>query len=116
MIRWIKLFYSNIRSSVQNNGWVLQAFPLTRGVRQGCPLSPNLFILSAEILGNNIRKKKKINGIIIEYTEFRTNQYADETTIFLNGSESLIFATLEVLESFGQLSGLRLNYEKTKAM
>ena len=55
-------------------------------------------------------------GFIIEYTECRTNQYTDDTTIFLNGSRESFFATLKVLESFGQLSGLRVNYEKTKAM
>ena len=54
--------------------------------------------------------------IIIEYAEFRISQYADDTTIFLNGSRESFFATLEVLESFGQLSGLRENYEKPKAM
>ena len=93
MIRWVKLFYSNIRSSVQNNGWVSHAFPLTRGVRQGCPLAPYFFILSAEILGNNIRKNKKINGIIIECTEFKISQYADDTTIFLNGSREFFCHT-----------------------
>ena len=47
LILWIKLFYIDI-SRIQNNGWSLDFFTLSRGVRQGCPLSP--FILCAEIL------------------------------------------------------------------
>ena len=71
LISWINLFYNDTTCSVQNNGWVLEPFSLTRGVRQGCPLTPYLFIVAAEILGNVIRKKKEVKGIYVEDTEFK---------------------------------------------
>ena len=56
--RWISTFYTNIESAVTNNGFLTNWFKPSRGVRQGCPLSPFLFILSAELLANKIRQDK----------------------------------------------------------
>ena len=65
LITWIKLLYTDISSSIQNNGWSSEFFQLNRGVRQGCPLSPYLFILCVEILGNAIRNSDQIKGICV---------------------------------------------------
>ena len=65
LITWIKLFYTDISSSVQNNGWSSEFFQLNRGVRQGCPLSTYVFILCVEILGNAIRNCDQIKGICV---------------------------------------------------
>jgi len=58
LISWIKLCYHNIESCIFNNGWASNYFSPRRGVRQGCPHLPYIFILCAEILANKIRQNK----------------------------------------------------------
>ena len=43
-----------------NNGWANPFFHTSRGVRQGCPLSPYLFVLSVEMLAHYVRNKQDI--------------------------------------------------------
>ena len=45
--RWVHLFYTGPRSSVLINGFFTPFFNLSRGVRQGCPLSAPLYVLIA---------------------------------------------------------------------
>ena len=63
LLNWLKVFYCNSQSCILNNGWASNFFVLNRGVKQGCPLSPYLFILSVEVLANAIREKNEIRGI-----------------------------------------------------
>ena len=65
MKTWVKILYNNIKSSVINNGYISGAFPVSRGVRQGRPLSPYSFILCAEIMATVIRNEKQIQCISI---------------------------------------------------
>ena len=116
LLNWIELFYCNIESCILNNGWASNFFKLSRGVRQGCPLSPYLFILSAEILADAIRKKQRIKGIEINGIDFKLSQYADDTTLILDGSKESFLESVILIETFGNISGLRLNIKKTEAL
>ena len=115
IISWINLFYRCPESCVLNNGWASNFFDIQRGVRQGCPLSPYLFILSAEVLAKAIRKDKKIVGILVNNKEIKLSQYADDTALTLDGSKKSLIASLEMLDDFYEVSGLRLNDTKTEA-
>lgn len=113
--QWIDTFYANISSCVINNQTSSKYFDVKRGVRQGDPLSPYLFILVVEILSLNIRDNKAIHGIRCGNKEIKLVQYADDTTgIFKNIKSAKEF--LKAVELFSKCSGLKLNREKTEAL
>ena len=112
MKRWVSTFYSNIESTVVNNGNRTNWFKPSQGVRQGSPLSPYLFILSAELLANKIRQDSTVKGIKIFGNEIKLSQFADDTTLFNADLGSL--KILKIVEDFGKLAGLYLNVKKQR--
>ena len=111
--RWIQIFYKNIKSTVLVNGQSSPWFEIKRGCRQGDPISPYLFILCSEILAIMIRENKNITGITIGETEHKISQFADDTELFQNGERKTFEETIHMIETFGQISGLKINIEKT---
>ena len=95
---------------------VSEFFPIKRGCKQGDPIGPYLFFLCAQILCEMKLTNKNINGIKIGSEEFKISQFADDTTIFMDGSESSLQHTLNMLEIFGSLSGLKMNLSKTRRL
>jgi len=72
----------DIESEALSNGFPMNWFKPSRGVRQGCPLSSHLFILTAEILSNKIRQNSTIRGIRIFGSEIKLSQFANNTNLF----------------------------------
>ena len=114
--KWINIFYTNIKSCILNNGHCSERFELGRGVRQGDPLSPYLFILATEILASAIIRSKDIKGIKVDDTEYLISQLADDTTLFLENNENSFKRCIHILEQFSSISGLKMNYTKTLAI
>ena len=114
--QWVSLLYAGIKSSIINNGHLSEQFSLTRGVRQGDPLSPYLFILAVECLSAAIKYHPNINGIKIDESEYLISQLADDTTLMLDGSKTSLKYTLSIFSNFEKCSGLKVNLDKTQAI
>lgn len=112
-IHWVQTFYKNISSCVLNNGFSTGPFQIQRGVRQGDPLSPYLFIIALEVLAISIRENKDIQGIMVDNEEIKLEIFADDLTAFLRNDQSL-GNLLDIAEQFGKCSGLCINYDKTE--
>ena len=61
--------YNKHLACVSNNGFSTQFFKISRGIRQGCPISALLFILVVEIMSIKLKESKDINGIIVNDKE-----------------------------------------------
>ena len=115
LIKWIKTFYTNIESCVSNNSVTSQYFKISRGLRQGDPLSSYIFVLCVEILAIAVRNNDDIQGIEINENVIKIAQYADDTTAILKDVRSAR-NFLQLLERFSKISGLKINKEKTEAL
>ena len=78
-----------------------------------CPLSALLFILVAEILSINLRSNQNVKGIIIDQSEYKIIQLADDTTIFTKVLDSLQ-AFIADFKHFESVSGLNANLDKSE--
>ena len=73
---------------------------------------PYLFILSVE----GLCQKKEIPGKTVKDKEIKLSQYADDTTLILDGSEESFLESLKIIDYLGNISGIRLHSKNTEAL
>lgn len=115
-VSWVKLLYTGPLAAVITNGLRSSSFGVSRGTRQGCPLSPLLFALVIEPLAEAIRSNLGIHGLTIASRQHKINLYADDILVFLSKPEISITNLLGVIKDFSVFSGYRINFSKSEAM
>ena len=86
-IKWIQLFNTEINAYVIQCGFLSKPIHIMRGCCQGDPIYVYLFLMGAEILMQMILINSDIIGLKIEGIEFKLTQFADDTTLILDGSQ-----------------------------
>ena len=115
-ISWIKILYNDIKSSVKINGHLTPYFPITRGVRQGCPISMMLYVIVAEPLNNLIKNQQNIKGIRINPDiNSLLFQHADDTTITVQDAQS-VEAVFNTVNKYCLATGAKVNIEKSEVL
>ncbi|GMI99018.1 hypothetical protein HRI_003571100 [Hibiscus trionum] len=116
---WIQSCILNVSIQVLINGVPPGSFNTSRGLCQGCPISPMLFNMIGEALSVLIYKAMErgiVKGVCIGSSGYQIShlQFADDLILFLEASEDNIRNTKRVLRIFQAISGLQLNLNKTR--
>lgn len=99
------------------SGYISAAAPFEAGVRQGCPLSPLLYLFIAQALTAFLRSRGiGIEGLLPGHPiTTTTGTYADDAQVLL-GSPAQITPFLAAMDTFGDATGQRLNHTKSKLL
>ncbi|GKD51406.1 putative RNA-directed DNA polymerase [Tanacetum coccineum] len=116
---WIRSCLNSAFASVLVNGSPTKEFKIERGLRQGDPLSPFLFILAVEALNvalleasnSNIFKGVKVGKDSVHVSHL---QFADDALILGEWSRSNAMNLSRILTCFHLSSGLKVNFNKSK--
>uniref|UniRef100_A0A670K665 Reverse transcriptase domain-containing protein n=1 Tax=Podarcis muralis TaxID=64176 RepID=A0A670K665_PODMU len=112
----IGAIYSEQKAKLIVNNAVTEEVRIEKGTRQGCPISPLLFISVLEVLLNMIRRDQQIQGIRVGAKQYKLKAYADDLVLTLKEPTPSTNRALEIIEEFGQVAGFKLNKLKTKVL
>lgn len=112
-IGWINKLLTSSKSSVLINGIPGSWINCRRGLRQGDPLSPYLFILVADVLQRLLERNASLRHPIYHDRPYATIQYADDTLIICRAEEDDVRALKSSILSFSKATGLHINFAKS---
>ena len=86
ILHWIKTFYAQPVCRLTNNNFLSDSFSVHKGVRQGDPLSPTLFVLCIECLESALRANSQYVGLQLGSSNVKISLFADDTILYLDGT------------------------------
>ena len=115
IISLLESLYENQESAVRTNVGTTDWFSVSKGVRQGCCLSPQLFNLYTEQVMRNVLEYEEYDAVSIGGMPISELRYADDT-VLVSSSEEGLKKLLESTRQHSEVAGLMINSKKTKLM
>ena len=110
---WVQILLTATRARTVINGYASDPHLFEAGVRQGCPLSPLLYLCVAEALLRFLQQKRV--GATVMGVGLTSTQFADDTQVYLPSVRD-VPAFLQMMDRFAAASGQHLNIGKTKIL
>ena len=115
LINWVSIIYSLVPTKLCINGQVTESILLKSGVRQGCPLSPLLFVLSIEPLANLIREHPEYRGVALPNNAIiKVAMFADDTCFYAKDEKSIRIIK-EMTDIYANGSGGKANSTRPRS-
>ena len=117
--RWISMMYHKPQAVVQVNGRRSGVIAIERSVRQGCPLSPLLYVLALEPLLRRLRDEgasPALRGItFVGCLAARVSALTDDVTVFVSRLQD-IEAVKEAVDEYERIAGAKVNFDKSEGL
>lgn len=107
----IEQIYFSQDTKIIGNSDLSISIQIQKGTRQGCPLSPLLFILSLEVLLNQIRTNRDIKGLKTKGFQFKLEAFGDDLMNILKDSDETVIPLCHLLDHYSQISDLKINFK-----
>jgi hypothetical protein len=115
-VRWITLLLRTAQTKVLVNGYEGDAFRHGRGLQQGDPISPLLFVIAMDVLAALFHAAEQA-GILSHFAlsdiKHRVSLYTDDAVVFAKPERAELDAVCIILDFFGAASGLKVNFSKS---
>jgi hypothetical protein len=117
-LKWIAVLLYTVNTRVMVNGVPGERIAHRRGLRQGDPTSPMMFVAAMEVMSAII--KKAVEGDMFSNLASisplqRISIYADDVVLFFKPERHELWVVKHILQIFGEASGLKVNFAKTTA-
>lgn len=101
---------------VQLQGYYSDPIRIARGTRQGCPLSPLIFIIAIETLAIAIQMHLDIKGVLCGPQTHKHLLFADDLLLFVTSLITSLPNICKLLDDFPKVSGLHVNLSKSQVL
>ena len=118
-IEWVKECMQTVSFSVLVNNGPTEPFKPERGLRQGDPLSPYLFVIGAELLARKLQQMCNMNNKTVGIPLARSGTkipflaFADDIIIFTKATQGACTLVRRTIDEYCSISGQKVNYHKS---
>ncbi|XP_026417322.1 uncharacterized protein LOC113312800 [Papaver somniferum] len=117
-VKWIHILLKSAKLSILVNGGPVGFFDVSRGLRQGDPLSPILFVIAEDVLRRNLSSMVRKGDLLpmVHRNGVRPTHimFADDIFLFCNEDRRNLRKLLLLLEEYQKASGQEINFAKRK--